>query len=340
MSETATRPRPNGTCWVVTDGKAGVEGQCVGLAEALGYAPEVKRIQMRRPWRWMPPLAIHRPLARLCPAGARLAAPWPDVLIASGRRTVALSIAVRRASGGRVFTVQIQKPGVDPARFDAVVTPRHDRLRGANVIETVGSLNRVTPARLAAAARRFGPALTDLPRPLVAVMLGGNSKAYRMSAARMTRLGARLAELARRDGAGLLVTPSRRTPPRTVEIVRRALHGLPARTWDGQGENPYLAYLALADALVVTADSVNMVSEAATTGKPVFVVDLDGGSAKFARFHRALAEAGITRPFAGRLETWTYPPLNDTERAAAAIRRRLAAHGRAGAAPMSAPAPV
>jgi hypothetical protein len=99
---------------------------------------------------------------------------------------------------------------------------------------------------------------------------------------------------------------------------------MPAFIWDGAGENPYFGLLGLADAVLVTADSVSMVSEAAASGKPVHVVDLDGGSAKFARFHAGMRAAGITRPFAGAIEAWRCSPPDDTARAGAEIRRRLA----------------
>jgi hypothetical protein len=306
-----------------------MEVQCIGLAEALGYDPLVKRIQVTKPWRWLPPRLVPDPLGAIGPKRDRLDPPWPDVLIASGRQTVAPSMAIRRASGGRTFTVQIQNPVVDPRHFDVIVTPRHDRLTGPNVIVTTGGLNRITEARLAAAAARFGPAFAHLPRPLVAVVLGGNNRAYRFTRAIARRLGAHLAELSRNEGAGLLVTASRRTHPRIMALLQEALEGCPAAIWAGQGENPYLGYLALAEAFVVTGDSVNMVCEAATTGKPVYVVELEGGSAKFARFHQELRELGATRPFEGKLARWSYPPLRDTEAAAAEIRRRLDA--RAGA---------
>lgn len=323
------------TCWVMSDGKAGMEVQGLGLAEALGFDPAVKRIAVRRPWRWLPPPLVPSPLDRLGPGADALEAPWPDVLIACGRQTVALSLAIRRASAERTFTVQIQNPVVDPARFDAVVTPRHDRLSAPNVIETTGGLNRITPARLAEAAARFAPQFNGLPRPRVAVLLGGDNKVYRMTREVVARLGRQLAELSRREGAGLLVTPSRRTSAKAMAILRRTLTGIPAYVWDGRGDNPYLALLALADALVVTADSVNMVSEAATTGKPVFIVELKGGSEKFRRFHRALRDGGVTRPFVGHLETWSYAPLRDTERVAAEIRRRLAERAAEPGAPRS-----
>ncbi len=318
-------PAKDPVCWVVTDGKIGMEVQCVGLAAALGFTPVVKRIQVRRPWRWLPPLWIPDPIGSLGPKKDRLAPPWPEVLIASGRQSVAVSVWIRRAAAGRTFTVQIQNPAVDPALFDVIVAPRHDRLSAPNVIETTGGLNQITPARLAEAAERFAPLWRDLPKPLIAVALGGSNKVYRLTDRIAADLGAKLAEMARSSGGGVLVTPSRRTPPKALASIRRALDGLPAIIWDGSGPNPYFGYLAAADAIVVTADSVNMVSEAATTGKPVYVVELAGGSRKFWAFHENLRRAGITRPFEGRLENWRYQPLRDTEQAAQAIRRRLAA---------------
>ena len=138
----------------------------------------------------------------------------------------------------------------------------------------------------------------------------------------------------------LLVTPSRRTDPAGLAILRRTLEGLPAEIWDGRGDNPYLAYLGLADAFVVTCDSVNMVCEAAATGKPVHVADLPGGSEKFRRFHRAIRDAGITRPFAGEIGDWSYPPLNETARVAREVRRRLRLEIPEHAAETPAPAPA
>ena len=322
MTETSAAPA---SCWVVTDGKIGMETQCLGLAEALGFLPVVKRIQVRRPWRWLPPLWVPDPVGSLGPKKDKLAPPWPEVLIASGRQSIAVSIAIRKAAKGACFTVQIQNPVVDPAHFDLIVAPRHDRLRGPNVVTTLGAMNRITPVRLAEAAERFRAEWAELPRPLVAVVLGGSNRVYRMTDGVAADLGRKLAGMAREAGAGILVTPSRRTPAPVVEALRQALDGLPARVWDGTGENPYLAYLALADAMVVTADSVNMVSEAATTGKPVHVFELPGGSRKFRDFHGVLREAGITRPFEGRLESWSYTPLSDTQDAAEAIRRLLPA---------------
>ena len=131
--------------------------------------------------------------------------------------------------------------------------------------------------------------------------------------------------MAREEGVGLMVTPSRRTGKRNEAILREGLAGLPAQVWDGNGENPYFGILGLADAIIATGDSVNMVSEAASSGKAVHIVHLKGGSAKFRRFHEAMEQAGITRPFSGKLEEWSYAPLDETRRVAREIRQRLLA---------------
>ena len=300
-----------------------MENQCLGLAEALGMAPVVKRIVARFPWSVLPPQLWFAPFSAPGTGGDMLAPPWPDLLIATGRPTVALSIAIRRASRGRTFTVQIQNPTVDPGRFDLVVAPAHDGLAAENVIATIGALHRITSARLAEDADRFRPRLRHLPRPLVAVLIGGSNAQYRMTPAVAERLADDLARLAIVHKAGLLVTPSRRTGKRNEGLIRDKLAGLPVEIWDGSGENPYFAYLGLADAVVVTGDSVSMVSEACATGKPVYVFDLDGGSKKFRSFHAGLRAKGITRPFSGELSQWTYEPLDDMRRVAEEVRRRM-----------------
>ncbi len=310
--------------WVLTDGKQGMVNQCLGLAEALGVTPSLRQLSIRQPWRSLPPQLWFAPLKSLAADSAPLTPPWPDLLIATGRQTVAPAMAIRRRSGGATFCVQIQNPGVSPSHFDMVVAPRHDRLSGPNVIQTHGALGRVSPARLAEEAARFRTGLGDLPGPHVMVSLGGDNGVFRMTEAVIDQLGAHLRRMVAETGAGLLVTPSRRTDAALGQRLRTMLHGLPHLWHDGQGDNPYLGWLGLADAVVVTGDSVNMVSEACATGKPVFVVDLEGGNAKFARFHDALSRDGLTRPFRGRLENWTYPPLDDTAMVAKAVRDRLA----------------
>jgi len=309
--------------WAVHDGKVGMANQVIGLAEALGYPFLEKRLAIRGPWRHLTPQLWIQPLAALGPDGDRLAPPWPDVLIAVGRLTTAPALAAKRGGGGRVFWVQVQDPRFARREVDLIVAPAHDPATGDNVFGTLGAVHRVTAARLSEGAAALAPRLAALPRPLVAVLLGGANRVYRASEALFESLVEQLVALAE-AGHGLAITPSRRTGAANEALLRRRLAGLPAYIWDGTGDNPYFGLLGLADAVLVTADSVSMVSEAAATGKPVHIIDLEGGSAKFSRFHRALREAGITRPFTGAIESWRYAPPDDTARAAAEIRRRLA----------------
>jgi mitochondrial fission protein ELM1 len=308
-------PEPEPRVWVLHDGKPGMRSQALGLAEASGLAFDEKPLDIGAPWAWLPPQLWLAPLA----AVPSLKPPWPDLVIACGRNTARPALAIRRASFGRTLAAQIQDPRVGRGEFDLMVVPAHDRLRGPRVIVTSGAIHRVTPVLLAAERRRF-PVLDGLPRPILGVLIGGANRAYRLGLRQLGEIADKVALLVREAGGSALVTPSRRTGAAGVAVLREQLAGVPGAVWDGAGDNPYYAYLAAADAFLVTADSVSMVSEAAATGKPVHIIPLAGGDAKFARFHQAMREAGVTRPFAGRIEHWSYQPPDDTERAGAALR--------------------
>lgn len=305
--------------WVLHDGKAGMSSQAVGLAEAAGFAFVEKRLEIRFPWTCLPPLLWPAPLDAPGGTGSRLEPPWPDFVIACGRNAAMPALAIRRASGGRTITAQIQDPRIGRGEFDLSIVPEHDRLRGPRVVVTRGAVHRVTLARLAAERGRC-PGLAAMPRPILTVLIGGSNKAYRLTLRRVEEIAEGVAAILRMRGGSALVTPSRRTGVQGVNLLQERLAGLPAEIWDGAGENPYFAYLAFADAFLVTADSVSMISEAAATGKPIHILDLDGGNAKFARFHQIMRNAGITRAFAGRIEEWSYPVPDDTARAGAALR--------------------
>ncbi len=305
--------------WVLHDGKAGMASQALGLAEATGFPFIEKRLAIRFPWACLPPQLWFMPLRAAADSRATLAPPWPDIVIGCGRNTAKPALAIRRASGGQTVAAQVQYPGVGRAEFDLLVVPEHDDLTGPRLVLTRGAVHRVTKARLAAERLRF-PALAELPRPILSVLIGGTSNAYRLTLRRLGEIAEALVAILRTDGGSVLLTASRRTGAPALALLRRRLGGLSAAIWDGSGENPYYAYLALADALLVTADSVSMISEAAATGKPVHVLGLDGGSTKLARFHQSMQEAGITRPFSGRIECWSYAVPDDTARAGATLR--------------------
>lgn len=315
------------SCWVVTEGYAGLENQALGMAEALGLAPIRKIVAARQPWRSLPPALWLNRLGLSALSGDALAPPWPDVVVSCGGQAALAAASIRRASEGRVFTVHVQKPPLPARTFDVLVVPKHDGLVGPNVIVTDGAVHRVTRAKLAEAAARFAPAFAHLPTPRVAVLIGGSNNRYRLTAARMRDLAGQLEALAK-GGAGLMITPSRRTEPEAARILAQTLRGHTAHIWDGAagaagGDNPYFGLLGLADAILVTRDSVSMVSEAAFTGKPVHVIDLDGTSRRIEQFHAHMEARGYTRRFQGTLERWSYTPPDDTGMAAARIKPLL-----------------
>jgi mitochondrial fission protein ELM1 len=289
---------------------AGLRAQAIGLAEAAGFAPDA---------RTLPPPTLWSRLWGARPADA-VAEPLPRLIIGCGGAGARLAASLRRPG---VAVVAIQHPRMSLAKFDLVFAARHDGIAGPNVVVTRTALHRVTPARLAAAAQDWRPVFAGLRRPLVAVLLGGSNGRYRLGAAEARHLAQQLAAMMDRDGVSLAITPSRRTAPEVITILRDVLQPRGAWIWDGAGENPYFGMLALADAVIVTADSVSMVSEAVATSAPVLLARLPGKSARIGAFMDAMVQDGRVRDFAGRLEIWNTAPLNDTPLAAAALNRLL-----------------
>jgi mitochondrial fission protein ELM1 len=298
-----------------------MENQCVGLAEAMGLQPVVKRIRLRKLWRELSPYLTTGKRMAVSRKGDALTPPWPDMLIGTGRMSVLPSLHIKKMSKGHTFTVQIQNPVVPFNKFDRVILPLHDNLKASNVISVVGGLHRIQPSLLQAEAMNWTPRFAHLKRPYVAVLLGGSNGAFRLGPREIMQLGPQLEALAKRDNVSLLITPSRRTGEPEMALLRALLHDVPAYIWSGTGDNPYYGMLALADAFVVTCDSVNMISEACATGKPVHVVRLPGASQKFSSFYQSLLDSGRIRWFDGKLENWTYEPLAEVARAASLIQQ-------------------
>lgn len=309
-------------CWIVTDGKPGMESQCLGLADALEIKPVIKRLVLQKPWGVASPY-IRLPLALSYDDVTALQPPWPHLLIATGRQSVQASLFVRRMSrrsGSPSVTVQIQNPAISPRHFDLVITPAHDHLTGENVLTTLGALHRITPQKLDEAMPLFLSRIGPLPRPYTVVLLGGTNGSYQFSSQDMQDLAQGIVTAVRESHGSVLVTPSRRTSPAHLSLLQRSLAEFPTFIWDGAGDNPYFGMLAVADRIVVTSDSVNMVSEAVASGKPVQVFELPGGTEKFAFFHSTLRTKGLTSAFPGPLPTPVPGIESDMARAVRRVR--------------------
>lgn len=304
--------------WILTDGRIGTENNARGLAEALGLAYEVKKISLRQPWKTFSPwlrCGLKHGLT-----GEPLTPPWPDILLTAGRTPAVGSVYIGQQSPSMV-RIHITNPGVNSALFDLVIAPAHDQLSGSNVISTTGALHRITPQKLAEAATLWGPRWAHLPRPWHAVLAGGDAHGYRLDAATATDLMQKIKAL----GGSVLATASRRTGPE----ARAAIAAHADYLWDGMGDNPFLGLLALAANLFVTCDSVSMLSEAASSGKPTYLLELAGpGDAKLRRCHEALLTGNYLRRFSGKLVESPTTRLHDIARVVPKVQELLIARGK------------
>ncbi|KAE8652813.1 mitochondrial fission protein ELM1 [Cucumis sativus] len=277
----------------------------------------------------------------------------PLLVVASGRDTITITSSIRRLVSENVFVVQIQHPRLHLNRFDLVITPHHDYYPltpqakeqvprfirkwitpreppDQRVVLTVGALHQIDFAALRSAASAWHDVFAPLPKPLLVVNIGGPTSRCRYGVDLAKQLVTGLLSVLASCGS-VRISFSDRTPEKVYNVVVKELGDNPkVYIWDRQEPNPHMGHLAWADAFVVTADSVSMISEVCSTGKPVYVIGTERCKWKYSAFHKSLKERGVIRPFTGTediSESWSYPPLNDTAEAATRVREELAKRG-------------
>ena len=315
-------------CWVITDAAAGNQRQALALAGALGLEHRHLVLTARPPWSWLSPrLTLAGRLALSGEQQAMFAPPWPQVAIGCGRAAALFTRMLRPLSGGRCFTTQILDPRIDPSHWDTLIAPQHDEPLGLKVIRPLGSLHPIDDAWLADARAAFVH-LADLPQPRVGVLLGGPRKGVVIDRIYATRLAERLRARHRDEGGSVLVVGSARTPVEVITVLREALAGVPGLCWSNSadGANPYPGVMAWADRLVVTPDSVNMLSEACAVGCPVHTFVIAAPPPKIARFHQSLRRAGLLHNIDAKVDAQRGAPLRETASVAAILRQRIATH--------------
>ena len=319
-------PAAGPAVWLLIDDRAGNRSQCLGVAEALGLEFEVRGLEYTAAGA-LPQFILGASFFGLTPRSrTELAPPWPDLVIAAGRRTAPVARRIKRLNGGATYLVQIMDPGSTGAgEFDLIAAPRHDTItERPNVMRITGAPHRITPARLTAAAAEWRGRFAGLPRPWIALIVGGSTRRRTFTDAMARELGRAASAMAADAGGALLVTTSRRTGAAAQALLDEIAVPKRVYRWGDEGENPYYGYLAVADAVIVTGDSVSMCSEACATTGPVYIYAPKAlSTAKHARLHSELFEKGYARPLAGRLETWTHAPLNPAEDVARAVRQRM-----------------
>ncbi|HVJ40298.1 MAG TPA: mitochondrial fission ELM1 family protein [Dongiaceae bacterium] len=266
--------------WLLTGFRAGDKAQMVALAEALGWPFEIKRLAYR-PYEFVTNILLGMRLAGLDRRRSdQLAPPWPDLVITAGRRNEPVARWIKEQNEERTVVVHLGRPWSKVAAFDLVVTtPQYNVPPLPNVLQIDLPLHGVTPARLQAAGARWQGGIAALPQPRIAVLVGGDSPPYVFDAPMARRLARQASDFARRRGGSLLVATSPRTKPEAAAALQAAID-VPCQfyRWSPEPDsNPYLGFLAVADTLIVTGDSMSMVAEACATGKAVYVFDLGYG---------------------------------------------------------------
>lgn len=312
--------------WVLLDDRAGNRSQALGVAERLGLPfreMEIRYAMMAS----LPNVVLGASVSGLdAPSKASLHAPWPKLVIAAGRRTAPAARWIRKQSGEATKIVQIMDPGSGDAAFDLICRPAHDGgiKTAPNIMTIAAAPHRMSADALARARDHWHAQVDDLPQPRIALLIGGSTRKHTFTSAMGHTLAQAASDAAAAFGGSLMVTTSRRTGD-AVDAIQHELK-VPHRLyhWDQGGENPYPGFLAMADAVIVTGESVSMCSEAVATGKPVYIAAPAGLiSAKHGRLHETLCRGGHARMFDGRVQLdWTPAPLDTAADIAEAIRAR------------------
>lgn len=286
------------TVWLLLGDRIGDRNQVLRLAEALGWPYEIKNLKYLWPQYRRANVLHGATLKTLDTEGSDpLEPPWPDLVISIGRRSVPVMRWIRKQSGGHTKLVTLGRPRAPLGLFDLVVsTPQYRVANRANVLQIPTPLHRVTEERLREAKRKWQPRLSHLPRPHIALLVGGRVAPYRFDEATAAELGRRASEIARAAGGSLLVSTSFRTGEGPREALFAAID-TPSHlyAWKRDDpENPYFGFLAEADAFIVTGDSVSMLTEALSTGRVVQIFSLPERRKRYALFkERAYRLPGI-----------------------------------------------
>jgi mitochondrial fission protein ELM1 len=316
--------------WVLLDERAGNTSQSLGVAEALGLPFETKQIAFNKLIK-LPNFLVNKSKLGLDKAcHAELTPPWPDIVISCARRLGLVATYIKSKSPS-TFLAQIQWPGYPYRHFDLIATPLHDNIEAKdNVFNTLGAPHRVTAQVLKREAGKWQSRLPELPRPYIAVLVGGSSNPETFALRHGKKLAAYASELANSLGGSLLITTSRRTGAPMSDALEKnvkSVHYL--YKWqfgDSSDANPYYGFLGLADAVIATGDSVSMCSEACATGKPVYIYDEpDLLSSKYRRFLNSLYEHSYAKALLEKGNSLFNPPtlLNDAAAIAEEIKKRI-----------------
>jgi mitochondrial fission protein ELM1 len=308
---------------LLTQGMHGMVSQVEGLAKALGLSYKHQKIELKSFWNLIPP--------KISPISENLVKNKfvcdCKVIISCGRKSVIPSIALKKRLGSQIFNIHVQDPKVSFEHFDLIVSPEHDRLKGENIINTTGAIHYLTKKEINDNSKYLGIE-KDKRKELVAFIIGGPNKYYNYSEKQIHELFNKVKTLFTPDKFKIIVIPSYRTPERILKIAYNTF-SINHHVVKNIDKKAYLSALAISNYIVVTCDSTSMISEAAMTGKPVYIAMMKSfkPTGRFKKFYSQLKDLGITRELEDRIESWSYNSLNEVNRIAPIVKAKMRKNG-------------
>ena len=306
---------------LLTEGYHGMISQVEGLAKALNADFQHRIVKLKWLWNYIPPKLS--PVSRLILKNEQYITENEkfDLVISCGRKSVIPSIFIKKKNK-KIFTIHIQNPKVRFNNFDLIVAPEHDELKGENIITSKGAIHYITRLEIEKARSYLLDKIQN--EKIVSLILGGPNKYYNFSNEELTNIFGEIKSSFISQGYKAIIIPSMRTPKRIIDLAINEFltDGFVVNSVDKQA---YLSSLAIANSIVVTCDSTSMISEAATSGKPIFVAHMQPkrNNYRFKRFYKLFRELGVIKNLGEKVENWTYDSFNEAERIAAIINSRL-----------------
>ncbi len=308
---------------LLTQGMHGMVSQVEGLAKALGLSYKHQKIELKSFWNFIPP--------KISPISENLVKNKfvcdCKVIISCGRKSVIPSIALKKRLGNQIFNIHVQDPKVSYEHFDLIVSPEHDNLQGENIINTTGAIHYLNKKEINENSKYLGIE-KDKRRELVAFIIGGPNKYYNYSEKQIHELFNKVKTLFTPDKFKIIVIPSYRTPENILKIAFNTF-SINHHVVKNIDKKAYLSALAISNYLVVTCDSTSMISEAAMTGKPVYIAMMKSfkPTGRFKKFYSQLKDLGITRELKDSVESWSYNSLNEVNRIAPIVKAKMRKNG-------------
>ena len=304
---------------LLTEGLHGMISQTEGLAKALNFDYIHEKIELNSFWKLIP--TSFTPIKKFVFKN-KIDADF-DIIISCGRKSIIPSLFLKKNSKKKIINIHIQNPKIALKHFDFVVCPEHDDLEGPNVLSTKGAIHYLTLEEINN-SKDFLLNKLERDKDVITLILGGPNKYYNYSDENMISIFSIINRMLKEHNLQLVVIPSNRTPKKTIELSKE--YFTDNRTViDVVDKSAYLSSLALSKYLVVTCDSTSMISEAALTGKPVYVAMIPAlrNDKRFQRFRNLFEKLNIIKILEDKLETWNYEKLNEADRIALEIKRKI-----------------